>query len=198
MRECLKNSMLMKLCVTAAFAWGVAGGCATPKAGVPLTTEFATGDTDAQMEFWHQLTGRAMTSNDDAFHGLLLYVDGQDTSADYAARVTNLKSRGMIPRHFNGAADDAVKRGTLAVAVVRVTDIKGGVTMRLFGPSPRYALRELQSMNLVPPSSENQTVSGSEFVGIIGRLEDYQRGNPAEKPAVKLPSEAADPGPVRE
>ena len=47
--------------------------------------------------------------------------------------------------------------------------------MRLFGPSPRYAVRELQYMNLFPQSSPQQTFSGQELLGIIGRAEDYQR-----------------------
>jgi hypothetical protein len=45
-------------------------------------------------------------------------------------------------------------------------------------------------VGLYPPSSPNQTFSGSEFVGIIGRIEDYQRGNPADVPAAVLPGEA--------
>src|SRR5918993_19297 len=86
-------------------------------------------------------------------------------------------------------ADQAVSRGTLAVAVVRLTGIKGGITTRVFGASPRYAVRELMFTGLYPTSSPNQTFSGSEFVGIIGRIEDYQRGNPADVPAAVMPSE---------
>ena len=44
-------------------------------------------------------------------------------------------------------------------------------------------------MNLYPVSSPNQTFTGNEFLGIIGRMEDYQRSNPAEVPAAVLPSE---------
>ena len=42
---------------------------------------------DAQIDFWHELADEPVTTNDDAFHGLLLYVDGKDDSADYAGRV---------------------------------------------------------------------------------------------------------------
>ena len=31
-------------------------------------------------------------------------------------------------------------------------------------------------LDLFPPSSPNQTFSGTEFLGIMGKLEDYQRG----------------------
>jgi len=61
--------------------------------------------------------------------------------------------------------------------------------MRVFGPSPRYAVRELTYQAVFPPSSPQQTFSGAEFVGIIGRIEDYERGNPADAPAEVLPGE---------
>ena len=81
----------------------------------------------------------------------------------------------MLPGGFDGAADAPVRRGTLAVALARALGVGGGLTMRLFGPQPRYAVRELQYAGVYPPSSPQQTFSGAEFLGIIGRAEDYQR-----------------------
>jgi hypothetical protein len=147
-------------------------------------------DADSQIEFWHALTEQPICSNDAAFHGLLLYLENKDDSTDYVGRVATLKSRGMLPSGFNQPADAAIQRGTLAVALCRALQIKGGVTMRVLGPSERYALRELQFLGLYPPGSQQQTFSGNEYVGIIGRIEDYQRGNPADKPASELPGHA--------
>ena len=170
----------------------LACGCTSAPTRVPdsLTKELAGSDPDAQMEFWHQLAQKPLTSNDDAFHGLLLYLNGSDDAETYEARVDTLRARNMLPRGFDEPADVAVSRGTLAVAILRMTGIKGGVTTRVFGPSPRYAVRELMFAGLYPTSSPNQTFSGSEFVGIIGRIEDYQRGNPADVPAAVMPGEA--------
>ena len=39
--------------------------------------------------------------------------------------------------------------------------------------NPRYAVRELMYMDLYPPSSPQQTLSGTEYRGNIGRIEDY-------------------------
>jgi hypothetical protein len=44
-------------------------------------------------------------------------------------------------------------------------------------------------LNVYPPSTPNQSFSGNEFVGIIGRVEDYQRGNPENVTAEVLPGE---------
>ena len=144
------------------------------------------------MNFWHALTDAPVASNDAAFHGLLLYADGKDASADYGGRVAALKSRGMLPAGFDEPAEAGVRRGTVAVALMRLLDEKGGVTTRILGPTPRYAVRELMFLNVYPPSTPNQSFSGNEFVGIMGRVEDYQRGNAANVPAAVLPGEMSN------
>jgi hypothetical protein len=142
-----------------------------------------------------------VASNDEAFHALLLFLDGSDPAADYEGRVQALKDRRMVPVDFNGAQAAAVKRGTVAVAIARALEIKGGLSMRLFGPTPRYAVRELQYMNLFPQSSPQQTFSGQELLGIIGRAEDYQRmfNEDALAAGAMSPAEATAPprGPAR-
>ena len=180
--------MRAKLLILAALL--AVGGCAAPRVKEPMVETLKKDDPDTQMEFWHTLGDRPMTSNDDAFHGLLLYLDGKDSYANYDARVEELKSRKILPSWWKGASDEALRRGTLAMAIVKVTDIHGGVMLTVLGPTPRYATRELVYLGVYPPSSPNQTLTGSEYVGIIGRLEDYQRGDPANKPAADLPSEA--------
>jgi hypothetical protein len=168
-------------------------GCHSSQVGKTVAPELAGSDIDAQLNFWHEMADEPVTSNDQAFHGLLLYLDNKDDSADYNARVTALKSRGVLPKSFNAPAEAAVTRGDLAVALVNILQIKGGLTMFLTGPTPRYASRELQFMSLYPPGGTYQTFTGNEYLGIIGRMEDYQRGNPNSKPAKDLPSEKASP-----
>ena len=178
--------------------WAAAGvmalgllGCQPAKVANPLTAELAGNEPETQLDFWHTLASRPLTSNDEAFHGLLLYMDGEDKAGGYGQRVQVLKERKMLPRSFAGPADLAVSRGDLAVGVCRLLEIRGGLMMRLTGVHPRYAVKELEFLEVYPPSSPHQTFSGSEFLGIVGRVEDYQRGNPANHPAAVLPGEAA-------
>jgi hypothetical protein len=168
----------------------LAPGCHSAHVSEPLTNKYSGSETESQMEFWHQLADRPVTCNDEAFHGLLMYLDGQDPNTDYAARVASMKSRGLLPSDFNRPADEAVSRGNLAVAIARALQIKGGIMLHVAGTSPRYATRELIYLELYPPfSSPNQTFTGSEFLGIMGRVEDWQRGNAADVPAAVLPGE---------
>jgi hypothetical protein len=167
----------------------VVGGCHSAQVAAPLTDKLGGNDLDSQMEFWHTLAERNLTSNDEAFHGLLLYLDSDDKATDYAGRVKALKAKGLLDASFNQPSHQAIQRGILAQALVRALKIKGGLMQRLTHDSPRYAVRELMYMDLYPPSSPQQTFSGTEFLGIIGRIEDYQRGNPADYPAAVLPGE---------
>ena len=162
------------------------GGCPSPEVEHPLTSSLPADPIAAQMDFWHGLEDRPITCNDEAFHGLLLFVKGHDESTDYDGRVAELKSMHLLSAGFNAPAKDAVQRGTVAPVQVRALKIRGGWVMMLTGPSPRYATRELMYLNLYPPSSPEQTFSGGEFVGIIGRAEDYQQGQPGESPATEL------------
>jgi hypothetical protein len=165
-------------------------GCAAPRVAEPVTAKLGGSSDDDQIEFWHTLNDRPITSNDDALHGMLLYLDGTDHSGDYAGRVKAMTSRGLLPLGFKGQADEAVDRGTVAVMIATSLNVQGGWAMHVFGQrNPRYAVRELQYKGLFPPSSENQTFSGAEFVGIIGRVEDYQRGTSANLPAANLPGQ---------
>jgi len=174
------------------FALLVLSGCHAATVTQPLPASIMRDDPQSQMEFWHVLTERPEVSNDETFHALLLFIDGRDALPDYSARVATMKRRSLIPESFGRSANEAVGRGTLAFAMVRILDIKGGLTMSLFGPSERYATRELQYLGLYPASSPNQTFSGAELIGIIGRMEDYQRSRSVYKLKPHQPSAAGN------
>ncbi|MEX0774137.1 MAG: hypothetical protein WD042_00340 [Phycisphaeraceae bacterium] len=174
-------------------------GCKSAQVAEPLVKVHGENTEASAMDFWHELTTRPVTSNDDAFHGLLLFMDGQDPADSYEGRVEVLRQRDMLPGGFDEPANLAVKRGTMAVALVKYLGIKGGLTMRLIpgaDHSPRYTLRELVDKNLMPPSAPHQTFSGMDYVMIIARIEDYQRyreskAAPVVAPA-QVPAQAAD------
>lgn len=165
------------------------GGCQAKMVQQTAVSAHAGNSPDEQLEFWHSLNDLPMASNDDAFHAVLLYVDGTDASTDYAGRLAALKGRGMLPADFNEPANQSISRGTLAVALVKALQLRGGLMMHVLGPIPRYAVRELYFEGVYPLGSPNQTFSGAELVGVIGRVEDYQRGNPNSRPATQLPSD---------
>src|SRR3982751_2184096 len=124
--------MRFNWCLIAALVLMV--GCHTPRKGETVSKDLSGSDPDAQVNFWHSLTDKPVTSNDQAFHALLPYVDTKDERADYPARFAALKSKKMLSAGWYEAADGAVKRGTVAVALMQVIQNRGGVTMHIVGP----------------------------------------------------------------
>jgi hypothetical protein len=162
-------------------------GCSTAVVRHPLPRSLIGNSTPVQGEFWYQLGRQPIASNDEVFHALLLYVDGKDSAADYESRVKELKSRHLLPADFAGRSDEAVNRGTVAVALDQMLHIQGGLTMRIFGPSPRYALRAAVERGILPESSPNQGLSGGEFIGVMQKAEEFEHGDPSRIPASQLP-----------
>ncbi len=171
--------------VLALLALGLVG-CQTAEVAEPLTQTVAGNDVDSQLAFWHTLAERRLTSNDEAFHALLLFLDGEDPATDYAGRVEKLKARGLLHPSFDRPANEAVTRGTLAVAMFKSLKVCGGLTICTFGITQRYALRELEFAGVFPPSSPQQVMSGDEFIDLIGRAEDYQREFDKKAPAQQV------------
>ena len=120
----------------ALFAAFALSGCTTLTVTEPLTQKHGGGDADAQMEFWHALYESKLTSNDEAFHGFLLFIDGKDESADYAARVQSLKSRGLLAADFAGESNAAATRGDLEAAPAYTM---GDAVMPTDGTAPAVA-----------------------------------------------------------
>jgi hypothetical protein len=168
------HSLVLASLVTAAALCQM--GCHTATVTKPLDTSLYADDADAQMDFWHTLATRKLASNNEAFHGFLLYLDGKDAAQNYQQRVQILKSRHLLPAGFNEPGDAAVTRGTLSVPIAKTIKIKGGLMRLLLPNDERYATRELQYEGVYPVSSPNQLFSGTEFVGVIGKLDDYQHG----------------------
>src|SRR3954464_14689446 len=175
----MKGLLLTLLCCIA--------GCTLPRAGTPLAQDVRADDPMGKLKFQRQITQRRICSNDDAFHLLIEYANGDDPCADYAARLQWLRQRQMLPDGFDRPADEAITRGTLAVGIAHVLDVKGGIVMHVLPRSERYVTRELVYRGIYPPgSSPHQTYSGLEVIGVLAKMEDTQAGDPANLPASKL------------
>lgn len=140
---------------------------------------------DQELDFLAAVEKMPAVTSNDALHAFLLLQDGDDPARDYAGRVAEGVRRGWIPAGHAQAADEVAKVGWLATAGCVVMQVKGGLTMRLVGPIPRYATKELVYMEILPLRTENQALTGSEFVDYLNRLErmaGQNRRAPQESP----------------
>ena len=148
--------------------------------------QFPGGDQD--FEFWDALSKQSVVTNNDALHGLLLLADGSDDCETYECRYEAAVEKGWFEGSWGGmpAADASAKVGWMAVAGCRILEIDGGLTMRLFGDSPRYCSRELTFMRILPAVTENEALSGLEFTAYVDNIEDRQRFDVAVETRKKL------------
>ncbi len=170
--------MRMKLIVAAGAAGlllsGVLGGCARTVIDRPLAVDYAPGDFEGDLNYWHTLPERSAVSNNEGLHGVFLLADGEDKFTSWEARVNEAKRRGYLDEDWAEAANYSMKRGTLARCVAVVCKVKGGVMMQVLGPIPRYAIRELVYLKIMgDPSTEWQSITGLEFLGVVSKAQDY-------------------------
>ncbi len=128
-----------------------------------------------ETEFLDGLSTQYTVTNHDALHALILLADQEDPFETYEDRVATAKDRGWLNAKWDQPANQSAQIGDIAQAVCVITGIEGGVTMRLFGPSPRYATRELIYLEVIPDRSERQSVRGLEFLELMLLAGDYLR-----------------------
>lgn len=149
-------------------------GCAQTRLENTIDTEYDPADTTASLDFWHQLALREAVSNNEAMHALVRLASGDDPTDSYLQRRQWLIDQGHLAADFNGPANAPATRGMVAQVLCNVLQIEGGLTMRLIGPHPRYATRELVFLDIYEPSSPQQGFSGIQFVEVINEAEDFQ------------------------
>ncbi|TVQ60742.1 MAG: hypothetical protein EA379_07530 [Phycisphaerales bacterium] len=149
------------------------GACARTVVENRLETTYEPGDMTAELDFWHNLPGRSAVTNDEGLHGVLLFAKGEDTTGSYEARVERLKEMGWLPSGFDEPPDLAMQRGVLAKALAHMLDIEGGVMYSITNKHPRYATRELVYLGLLGHGTEQQVISGVDYVGAFSKAQDY-------------------------
>ena len=165
--------LAVALVAAALAAFAALSGCARSIVTDGLPTNYDRADPAAEVVFYHNLANMTKVSNDEALHALTLLADDEDPTLDYDSRVKAAKARGWLNPDFNQPPDFVAQKGLVAECLVRMLKIEGGVWLKVFGPTPRYSVRELANLGVMPEeSSERQAMSGAEFVGILGRARD--------------------------
>ena len=173
----MTNSSWMAASLAAVLLVLSVGGCAP--AGVKGVRAFedlpaAEGEVMSDAEFFYELTNKRYCSTDDAYRGVLLFIDGKDTSKDFQERAARVQMHGIVKKSWKHNAKAPITKGKVAYMFARALEIRGGVVYNITDASPRYALRELIYHDIIISGSENQKLSGAEYVGILGRADDYR------------------------
>ena len=151
------------------------GGCAP--AGVKGVRAFedlpvAEGEVASDAQFLFDLSDKKYCSTDDAYRGMLYFIDGTDTSKDFEERTARLVMHGVVKKSWTHNPHAVATKGEVAYMLVRVLEIRGGVMYNITNGCPRYALRELIHNGIIKGGTEYSKISGAEYVGILGRADD--------------------------
>lgn len=130
---------------------------------------------DAQIEFFEDLEHSQVVSNNDALHSFFLLADKDDGWRTYEERVAEAKRRGWLSGSFNQPSTESAEVGWIATASCKIAKIRGGLSMMIVGPIPRYAVRELTNEQILLGKKVNQSFSGLEFVDYLTRLSRMAR-----------------------
>ena len=154
-------------------ALAAAVGCDRQLAQSSVTDRFAR--PEQELEHAEALESTAVVTNNDMLHGFIVFVSGEDPWTTYAQRLLDARSRGWVPKDWREPANESATVGRVASIASHIVDIRGGLSFMLLGPTPRYALRELIYQDILPPRTENQSLSGLEFTDFLNRLSRMSR-----------------------
>jgi len=151
---------------------------------------------DDSLDYWDALESQPVTTNDDALHGLLMFAHATPHADTWEARVEMARSLGWIPVDGSPpAAEESAQMGFIAVCLCDVLQVQGGLSMTLFGPTPRYCTRELVHMGLLPGITEHEALTGAEFSALLAAAEQRQRVDEARAARAAIASAPRTDGP---
>jgi hypothetical protein len=132
-------------------------------------------DEIARMDFWDAVAKERAVCNRDALRALLLNFEIDPGNSDEKALAT-ARRRGWISDKEELVPLETARVGWIAKAVCIETGIKGGVTMRVFGPRERYAVNELNYRHWLANMTPAQAITGTQLMALLGAAEDHAAG----------------------
>lgn len=125
--------------------------------------------------YFTELMPRRVTFCYDACRALVILMGVEEQYLDLDSQVTFLKDKNLLPKKYETEFNpmEPLRKGLFAYMFCKALKIKGGVTLRFFGMSQRYCLKELAFEGVMPSGNIKDTVSGEELVSAIIQATDY-------------------------
>jgi len=149
-------------------------------AGVPLFAQDKPKEApkekpkESRTAYLRRIFEKDKASYGDACRAVLSLIKSEHSDADFAAISGELNGRGVINAGWELQESSLLTKGTLAYMVCQALEIKGGVTLRLFGINRRYALRECIHRRLIVGGTTDEYVTGRELIDVITNATIYK------------------------
>ena len=117
-------------------------------------------------DYFYRLINKKVALNEDAVKIIIIFLGLENEYIDTDSQVSYLKENGFFPKKMIHDIDlqRPLEKGVLAYLYCKALNIKGGLILRIFGLSQRYALKELEYEGITLPGKVNDIVSGKEMV----------------------------------
>ena len=125
--------------------------------------------------FVRTLLDKEVATFSDACRLMVVLHTKQGKAATFEDDLAQLRRVGIAAASWRIRQDEPVTRGHVCYMLCKTLGIKGGLTMRVMGPTRRYAFRECVFLKLLPQGHQQQYLSGEEMVAVIGLAEEYLR-----------------------
>ena len=151
-----------------------------PQDGPPIV-EAENTDPDT---YFKQLFSKEAAGVSDAYRTLVILLGVDDQYPNTEAQFQYLKKEGIIPKSLRDETDfkAPLRKGALAFMYLKALNIKGGITLRIFGVHQRYALAELIYQDIMIPGIVHDIVSGQELIFTLTQSADYLAGQQKDAP----------------
>ena len=147
----------------------------------PEEAAITTPKESPEYAFLSQLYAKKSASISDAVSVLTILYGAYKEKEDFSARLSFLKEKNAIPqdlaRQLN--PDMPLRKGLAAYMFCRALAIKGGLWLRIFGLSQRYALKELVYEEIIASGGVSELMGGKDLVDMFIRAADYSLRYPA-------------------
>jgi len=141
----------------------------------------------ADTSYFRELVNKGNASCFDAFRvASLLKTGNDDPATTFDSLKDSLFKDRIIPGDWSKKkADNFINRGEMAYMLFNILKLKGGLSVKIFGVSCRYAFRECVDKKLMASGYPNQVISGEELISILDAAGKYQDQIAGKKPAAK-------------
>ena len=125
--------------------------------------------------YFAELIQKKVTFRYDACKALVVLMGVEDQYIGLDSQITFLKEKNLLPKKFESEFDPTqpLRKGLAAYMFCKALEIKGGLSLRIFGMSERYALRELAYQGIMPSGNVQDIVSGEELVSVLMQAANY-------------------------
>ena len=147
-------------------------GCAPAEVAIDGASATLPAD-DGSAEYLDRVSLVQQVLQNEAMRGILMLLEIDDADSTFQQRVDILRDRGLVVPSWRFQADRPITRGQAAYMIYQACDIRGGVILRITGPSQRYCLRELQYISMFSQGAVFTAISGGEYIAALGRADSY-------------------------